>query len=74
MRAWDRGDEVLAERARQRDEADAETLRELEEEGIELDPAAPGTHRHGDVEHAPEGAPASDQPIRTPNRSPASGR
>ena len=56
MRAWDRGDEVLAERARQRDEADAETLRELEEEGIELDPATPGTHRHGDLEHASDHA------------------
>ncbi len=51
MRAWDRGDEVLAERARQREEADAETLEELEREGIELDPVTPGTHRHGDLEH-----------------------
>src|SRR5262249_25055408 len=52
MRAWDRGDEVLAERVRQREAADAETLEELEEQGIELDPQAPGTHRHGDLEHA----------------------
>jgi predicted short-subunit dehydrogenase-like oxidoreductase (DUF2520 family) len=56
MRAWDRGDEVLAERARQREEADAETLAELEAEGIELDPATPGTHRHGELEHASDHA------------------
>jgi predicted short-subunit dehydrogenase-like oxidoreductase (DUF2520 family) len=56
MRAWDRGDEVLAERARQREAADEETLRELEAEGIELDPASPGTHRHGDLEHASDHA------------------
>jgi predicted short-subunit dehydrogenase-like oxidoreductase (DUF2520 family) len=56
VRAWDRGDEVLAERVRQRGEADAETLRELEEEGIELDPASPLTHRHGELEHASDHA------------------
>jgi predicted short-subunit dehydrogenase-like oxidoreductase (DUF2520 family) len=56
MRAWDRGDEVLAERAAQREVADAETLAELEAEGIELDPATPGTHRHGDLEHASDHA------------------
>jgi predicted short-subunit dehydrogenase-like oxidoreductase (DUF2520 family) len=56
MRAWDRGDEVLAQRARDREEADAETLRELDEEGIELDPATPGSHRHGDLEHASDHA------------------
>lgn len=49
MRAWDRGDEVLAQR---REAADAERLEALEEHGIELDPASPGSHRHGELEHA----------------------
>jgi predicted short-subunit dehydrogenase-like oxidoreductase (DUF2520 family) len=51
VRAWDRGDEVIAERRRQREEADEATLQALEEEGIALDPPAPGHHRHGDLEH-----------------------
>ena len=48
MRAWDRGDEPLAQR---REAADAETSRRSRRTGIELDPAAPGSHRHGDLEH-----------------------
>ena len=48
MRAWDRGDELIAQR---REAADAENLEALEAEGIELDPSSPGSHRHGDVEH-----------------------
>lgn len=51
MRAWDRGDELLAARAERRAEEDAERARELEARGIELDPAAGATHRHGDLEH-----------------------
>lgn len=60
MRAWDVGDEILAARAERRAEGDAERLQELEEQGIDLDPAGPVSHRHGDVDHAPDGAPASD--------------
>ncbi len=52
MRAWDVGDEILRARAERRAEEDEERLRELEEQGIDLDPAAPGSHRHGDLEHA----------------------
>lgn len=52
MRAWDVGDEILAARAARRAEEDAERVRELEEQGIDLDPAGPGSHRHGDLEHA----------------------
>ena len=42
MRAWDAGDEVLRARAERRAEEDAERLRELEEQGIDLDPAGRG--------------------------------
>ena len=52
MRAWDMGDEILAARAERRAEEDAELVRELEEQGIDLDPVGPGSHRHGDLEHA----------------------
>jgi predicted short-subunit dehydrogenase-like oxidoreductase (DUF2520 family) len=52
MRAWDVGDEILRARAERRAEEDAERLQELEEQGIDLDPAGPGSHRHGDLEHA----------------------
>jgi predicted short-subunit dehydrogenase-like oxidoreductase (DUF2520 family) len=52
MRAWDVGDEILRARAERRAEEDAERVRELEEQGIDLDPAGPGSHRHGDLEHA----------------------
>ncbi len=60
MRAWDQGDEILRARAERRTEEHAERLRALEEQGIDLDPAAPGRHRHEDLENAPDGAPASD--------------
>lgn len=51
MRAWDHTEEVLRRDAeRKADEQDA-ALRELAEAGVELDPASPGTHRHGDMEH-----------------------
>ena len=49
MRAWDRADDAMV---RRREEADAERREALEAEGIELDPTSPGTHRHGDEEHA----------------------
>ena len=52
MRAWDVGDEILAARAERRAEEDDERVRELEEQGIDLDPVGPGSHRHGDLEHA----------------------
>ena len=58
MRAWDVGDDILAARAARRAEEDAERVRELEAQGIDLDPAGPGSHRHGDLE-APTGT-ASD--------------
>jgi predicted short-subunit dehydrogenase-like oxidoreductase (DUF2520 family) len=51
MRAWDVGDEILAARAERRAEEDAERQRALEEQGIDLDPVGPGSHRHGDLEH-----------------------
>src|SRR5436190_12774436 len=53
VRAWDRGDELMAQR---REAADAENLEALEAEGIQLDPASPGSHRHGDAEHASDHA------------------
>lgn len=52
MRAWDETEAIIRLRAERRAAGDDEVLRELEAEGIELDPAAPGMHRHGDVEHA----------------------
>ena len=67
MRAWDETEEALRRQAEQRAEEHAETMRELDEQGIALDPdgtgeaaraAAPGegagggSHRHGDDEHA----------------------
>jgi predicted short-subunit dehydrogenase-like oxidoreductase (DUF2520 family) len=51
MRVWDQGDEILRARAERRAEEDAARVGELEEQGIDLDPAAPGRHRHGDIEH-----------------------
>ena len=51
MRAWDETDDLIR-RATERRDADHEaTLNELGAEGVDLDPAAPGNHRHGDVEH-----------------------
>ena len=52
MRAWDETEDVLRRAAERRDADHEETLRELDDEGVSLDPAAPGLHRHGDVEHA----------------------
>ena len=52
MRAWDEADAVIRRGAERRAAEREETIRELGEEGIDLDPAPPGTHRHGDVEHA----------------------
>jgi predicted short-subunit dehydrogenase-like oxidoreductase (DUF2520 family) len=51
MRAWDETDDVLRRRAERAAEEHEATLRELDEEGISLDPPAPGHHRHGDLEH-----------------------
>jgi predicted short-subunit dehydrogenase-like oxidoreductase (DUF2520 family) len=52
MRAWDKGDEILRARAERRAQEDAERMAALEAQGIELDPATPGRHRHEDLEHA----------------------
>lgn len=69
MRAWDETEEVIRRKAEQRASEHEETLRDLDRQGIDLDPArtsgrtteaaaepAPGTHRHGDVEHASDHA------------------
>lgn len=52
MRAWDDADEVIRRRDERRAEEDEERLRELDQQGIDLDPEPPGRHRHGDIEHA----------------------
>ena len=66
MRAWDDAEEAVRRQAERREAEDTETLRELDEHGIALDPLGeragaggepagdgdPATHRHGDVEHA----------------------
>jgi predicted short-subunit dehydrogenase-like oxidoreductase (DUF2520 family) len=51
MRAWDDADEAIRRRAERRAAEDEERLRELDEQGIDLDPAPAGRHRHGDLEH-----------------------
>ena len=51
MRAWDETEAALRRAAERRAEAHAETLAEIAEEGIALDPPVPGRHRHGDLEH-----------------------
>ena len=56
MRAWDETEDVLRRAAERRDAEHEETLHELDEEGVDLDPATPGHHRHGDVEHASDHA------------------
>lgn len=56
MRAWDRGERILRARAERRAEEDAERVKALEEHEIDLDPATPGRHRHGDMEHASDHA------------------
>ncbi len=56
MRAWDETDEILRREAERRAGEHEETLQDLAAEGIDLDPAAPGTHRHGELEHASDHA------------------
>jgi predicted short-subunit dehydrogenase-like oxidoreductase (DUF2520 family) len=52
MKAWDEM-EHADRRARERRMAEHEaTFRDLEAQGIDLDPAGADTHRHGDLEHA----------------------
>ncbi len=51
MRAWDSTDELIRRQAERRAAEDEERLRDLDREGIDLDPTA-GRHRHGDLEHA----------------------
>ncbi len=63
MRAWDETEALLRRQAEQRAAEHDEALRDLDREGIDLDPdrtgdrasetvpGSPGTHRHGDVEH-----------------------
>jgi predicted short-subunit dehydrogenase-like oxidoreductase (DUF2520 family) len=60
VKAWDQGEEILRareerraqEEAERRALADAEKRSDIEAGGIDLDPVAPGRHRHGDLEHA----------------------
>jgi predicted short-subunit dehydrogenase-like oxidoreductase (DUF2520 family) len=52
MRAWDEMEAAVRQAADRRADEQEATLREIEGEGIELDPATPGSHRHGDLEHA----------------------
>ena len=57
MRAWDEGDELLRARAeRRRRGGRGDAPRRSSEQGIDLDPPAPGHHRHGDLEHASDHA------------------
>ncbi len=56
MRAWDETDDVIRRAQERRDAEHDETLRELDDEGVALDPVQPGHHRHGDVEHASDHA------------------
>jgi predicted short-subunit dehydrogenase-like oxidoreductase (DUF2520 family) len=64
MRAWERAEEALRERAARRAEADAQRLEELRERGIDLDPDRPadaGHHHPADAGHDhPAGHPADD--------------
>jgi len=56
MRAWDESEAVLQRAAERRAAARDETLAAIAEEGIVLDPATPGRHRHDDLEHASDHA------------------
>jgi len=56
MRAWDESEAVLQRAAARRAAARDETLAAIAEEGIVLDPATPGRHRHDDLEHASDHA------------------
>ena len=51
MRAWDETDDLLRRAAERRDADHEETLRDLDAEGVALDPPPPGQHRHGDDDH-----------------------
>jgi predicted short-subunit dehydrogenase-like oxidoreductase (DUF2520 family) len=50
LKAWD--DPTGRDRGSRPGRPDARALGELEEQGIDLDPDRPTSHRHGDVEHA----------------------
>jgi predicted short-subunit dehydrogenase-like oxidoreductase (DUF2520 family) len=54
VRAWDETEEALRRVAERHAEAQAETRRDLDEQGIDLDPETVrgDRHRHGDLEHA----------------------
>lgn len=57
MRAWDDAEAAVRRREERRAADDEARLADLEEHGIELDPAPPsGTHRHGEMEHASDHA------------------
>jgi predicted short-subunit dehydrogenase-like oxidoreductase (DUF2520 family) len=57
MKAWDRFDRPNeADEAAKADSHRAETTAAIAEAGIDLDPAPPGHHRHGDVTHASDHA------------------
>ena len=71
MRAWDETEAALRRAAERRAEDHAETLAEIEEEGIALDPPAPGRHRHGDLEH--ESDHAHPHVHSTPGERPVTG-
>ena len=51
MRAWDETDDLIRRAAERRDADHEETLRDLDAEGVALDPPPPGQHRHGDEDH-----------------------
>lgn len=52
MKAWDETEAVVRRRAERRALEDSARLRDLEAEGIELDPAGPGGDRRGDPAQA----------------------
>jgi predicted short-subunit dehydrogenase-like oxidoreductase (DUF2520 family) len=56
VRAWDRTEDALRRAEEERREAREAELRALREAGIDPDPRPPGTHRHGEVEHASDHA------------------
>jgi len=71
MRAWDETEAAVRRAAERRSESHAETLAEIEEAGIALDPPAPGRHRHGDLEH--ESDHAHPHVHSTPGERPVTG-
>jgi len=58
VRAWEKGDEILRERAERRAAEDAERRAELQARGIDLDPT--GHDEPGDEEHADDHEHADD--------------